>query len=126
MEPTGKVVRAICLLNHPVANTNDNGSCQIIIPQRQVKRQNGKDAGLLDKQCYFATSRNSQSLYSVDIYVFVSSFSHNVAPQGMYIAIVSTTVETNNPEQELEPGLALLGAIREKYDTNVCSSVCCG
>ena len=43
------------------------------------------------------------------------SFAHNVAAKGFYIAIVSTTVETGNPEAELEPGLKLLGDIKEKY-----------
>jgi Rab GDP dissociation inhibitor len=32
----------------------------------------------------------------------------------MYIAIVSTIVETSNPEKEVEAGLALLGQIQEK------------
>ncbi|MCP6199203.1 hypothetical protein NL445_29645, partial [Klebsiella pneumoniae] len=31
------------------------------------------------------------------------------------IAMVSTTVETNDPESEIRPGLALLGAIRQKF-----------
>lgn len=50
-----------------------------------------------------------------DIYVCVVSFAHNVAPKDYYIAIVSTTVETSNPEAELKPGLDLLGPILEKY-----------
>ena len=50
-----------------------------------------------------------------DIYVCVVSFAHNVAAKGFYIAIVSTTVETSNPEAELKPGLDLLGEIKEKY-----------
>lgn len=43
------------------------------------------------------------------------SDSHNVAAQGKYIAIVSTAVETNNPQREIQPGLALLGPIIEAY-----------
>ena len=50
-----------------------------------------------------------------DIYVCVVSFAHNVAAKDYYIAIVSTTVETAKPEEELKPGLSLLGAIIEKY-----------
>jgi Rab GDP dissociation inhibitor len=46
--------------------------------------------------------------------VFCCSHSHNVAPKGKYIAFVSAEVETENPESELEPGLALLGHIDEK------------
>lgn len=39
----GKVVRAICFLNHPIPNTNEASSCQIIIPQSQVGRKYGKN-----------------------------------------------------------------------------------
>ena len=42
------------------------------------------------------------------------SFAHNVAAKGFYIAMVSTTVETGNPEAELEVGLQLLGKVKEK------------
>jgi Rab GDP dissociation inhibitor len=40
---THQVLKAICILNHPVANTENSDSCQIIIPQSQVGRKNGKD-----------------------------------------------------------------------------------
>ena len=36
---------------------------------------------------------------------------------GMYIAIVSTTVETSNPIAELNPGIALLKDIVERFDS---------
>jgi GDP dissociation inhibitor len=39
-----------------------------------------------------------------DVYVFCCSFSHNVVAKGKWIAFVSTTVETNNPEAELQTG----------------------
>jgi Rab GDP dissociation inhibitor len=38
----GHVLRAICILKHPIAQTNDSDSCQIIIPQSQVGRKNGE------------------------------------------------------------------------------------
>lgn len=38
----GQVVRCICILSHPVPNTSDAQSCQIIIPQNQVNRKSGK------------------------------------------------------------------------------------
>jgi len=45
-----KVVRAICILKHPVPGTDDADSTQIIIPQNQVGRKNGESAkGLLIK-----------------------------------------------------------------------------
>ena len=36
----GKVVRAICIMNHAIPNTNDSHSVQIIIPFSQVGRKN--------------------------------------------------------------------------------------
>ncbi|KAL8609899.1 Rab GDP dissociation inhibitor beta [Nucella lapillus] len=86
----GKVVRAICILSHAVENTKNGASVQIIIPQAQVNRKD-------------------------DIYVCVVSDAHQVCSKGHYLAIVSTTVETDNPEAELKPGLDLLGAIEEKF-----------
>ena len=37
-----QVVRTICILNHPVPNTKEALSCQIIIPQNQVNRKHGE------------------------------------------------------------------------------------
>lgn len=38
----GKVIRAICLLQHPIPNTDNADSVQLIIPQNQVARRHGK------------------------------------------------------------------------------------
>ena len=43
------------------------------------------------------------------------SFAHNVSAKDWYVALVSTTVETANPEAELEPGMRLLGPVSEKF-----------
>jgi Rab GDP dissociation inhibitor len=43
------------------------------------------------------------------------SFTHQVASKGWYIAMVSTNVETNNPEAEIQPGIQLLGPITQKF-----------
>lgn len=88
----GKVVRAICILNHPLPNTKDSLSSQIIIPQKQV-------------------NRNS------DIYVSMVSYTHHVAAKDFFVAMVSTTVETDTPELEIKPGLDLLGPILQKFVT---------
>lgn len=37
----GKVIRCICILDHPIPKTNNVPSCQIILPQRQIGRKNG-------------------------------------------------------------------------------------
>ena len=38
----GQVIRAICILDHPIPNTNDATSLQIILPQKQLGRKTGK------------------------------------------------------------------------------------
>jgi Rab GDP dissociation inhibitor len=90
VKKTGQVASCICILSHPIPNTNDAESCQIIIPQKEVKRK-------------------------YDIYISCVSYAHNVAAKGKWIALVSTMVETNNPETELQAGLNLLGVIDESF-----------
>lgn len=41
-QSVGKVIRAICILDHPIPNTDDSSSCQIIVPQKQLNRKYGK------------------------------------------------------------------------------------
>jgi len=90
VKKVGKVVRLICILNHAIPNTNNENSLQIILPQRELKRQ-------------------------FDIYVMCISAEFFVVPKGKYMAIVSTNAETNNPEAELKPALDLLGPIEQKF-----------
>lgn len=87
---TDKVVRAICFLNHPIPETGDADSVQIVLPQNQLGRKH-------------------------DVYVAGVSSTHNVCPKDKYLAIVSTIVETDTPEKEIEAGLALLGSIEDKF-----------
>ncbi|CAG8789098.1 10634_t:CDS:10, partial [Dentiscutata erythropus] len=84
----GKVIRAICILKHPIPNTDNADSIQLVIPQNQVKRQH-------------------------DIYIASVSDTHCVCARGYYLAIVSTIVETSDPEAEIKPGLDLLGPLVE-------------
>jgi Rab GDP dissociation inhibitor len=81
---TGRVIRAICVLNHPIGDADNQPSGQIIIPQKQTGRSN-------------------------DIYVSFVSSSHCVCSDGYYIAICSTQIETQSPEAELQPAFAILG-----------------
>ena len=37
VKKTGRVVRCICLLDHPIPNTKDALSTQLILPQKQRK-----------------------------------------------------------------------------------------
>ncbi|KAI9336849.1 GDP dissociation inhibitor [Zopfochytrium polystomum] len=90
VKKVGRVVRVICLLNHPIPNTADADSCQIVIPQNQVNRKH-------------------------DIYVASVSSAHSVCGKGYWTAIVATIAETENPEKEVEAGIALLGQISERF-----------
>jgi len=90
VKKVGQVASLICILNNFVPNTNNAESCQIIIPQKETKRK-------------------------YDIYVSVVSFAHHVGPKGKWIALVSSIVETANPEAELAAGEKLLGKIEEKF-----------
>ncbi|KAF8690651.1 hypothetical protein HU200_041023 [Digitaria exilis] len=86
----GKVFRAIAIMNHPIPNTAESHSVQIILPQKQLGRKS-------------------------DMYVFCCSYSHNVASKGKFIAFVSAQAETDNPETELKPGVDLLGPVDELF-----------
>lgn len=87
----GHLIKAICILNHPIDKTDNSDSVQLIIPQSQVGRKH-------------------------DIYIAMVSGAHNVCPKGYYIAIVSTIAETDaNHHLEIQPGLDRLGKIEEKF-----------
>ena len=90
---TGRIIRTICVLNHPVAGLTGSAadSAMIILPASQVGRKN-------------------------DIYITVVGKHHETAAKNRYIAIVSTTVETATPEKEVEAGLALLGEMVTRFN----------
>ncbi|KAH3667383.1 hypothetical protein OGAPHI_003032 [Ogataea philodendri] len=83
-----KVIRAMCILDHPIPNTSDADSAQIIIPQNQVGRKN-------------------------DIYIATISSAHNISAKGYYLAIISTIIETDKPHLELEPAFKIIGATKD-------------
>jgi Rab GDP dissociation inhibitor len=109
VKKVGEVIRCICLLSAPPAGLPPKGSpgllgsgffssgstekystAQIILPQHQLKRKN-------------------------DIYISLLSHDFAVVPKGKYVAFVSTIKETNNPEEEIKPGLVQLGKIDEQF-----------
>jgi Rab GDP dissociation inhibitor len=90
LKPTGKVIRAICLLDHPIPDTGNAQSVQIIIPAKQL-------------------GRNS------DTYISMVSYSHLICAKGIYVAMVSTTVESSEPKKEIQPALDLLGPILDMF-----------
>lgn len=88
---TKKVVRVICILNHPIPNTKDAESVQIILPADQIGRKN-------------------------DIYLCSVSFAHCVAAKGMWVAIASTVLEGNkDPVAQVSVALDLLGNIADSF-----------
>lgn len=84
LKRTGRIIRSICILGHPVKGLDNPDSGMIIIPASQVGRRN-------------------------DIYITIVGKHHEAAAKGRYVAIVSTTVETAEPEKEVLPGLDILG-----------------
>ena len=42
VEKCGQVVRAICIMNHPVPDTGNASSVQIILPASQLNRSTGE------------------------------------------------------------------------------------
>mmetsp|Transcript_129919 Transcript_129919/g.183245 ORF Transcript_129919/g.183245 Transcript_129919/m.183245 type:complete len:122 (+) Transcript_129919:1096-1461(+) len=64
----------------------------MIIPQRQVNRKS-------------------------DIFILMMSNVHQVCKKGLYIAIITANVETNQPEAELKPAFDVLGPVKEKFIT---------
>jgi Rab GDP dissociation inhibitor len=48
VQSKGKIIRCICIMNHPIPKTKDMPSTQIIIPQKQVGRKNGKFISLIN------------------------------------------------------------------------------
>lgn len=39
VQKVGKVARAICIMSHPIPDTNDSHSVQVILPQKQLGRK---------------------------------------------------------------------------------------
>jgi len=94
VKKNGRVARIICILNHPIPNTNNENSMQIILPQRELKRTN-------------------------DIYVMCISAEFFVVPKGKYMVIVSSRLESDDPLKEFKPALDLLGPVEQKF-VNIC------
>ncbi|OMH80236.1 putative secretory pathway GDP dissociation inhibitor 1 [Zancudomyces culisetae] len=91
VKKTGQVIRTICLLDHPIPNSDNADSTQIIIPQNQAKRKH-------------------------DIYITSVSASHHVVPKGFWLASISTVVETDDPHSEVAAAISYLGPIKERFD----------
>jgi len=85
----GRVARWLCIMDHPVPGTNNTNSCQIILPMAIQKKS--------------------------DIYISVQSNALNVAPKGMFTAMISANVYTNKPQDELMVAYKLLGNVLKDF-----------
>ena len=52
---------------------------------------------------------------AIDVYITMVSAAHAVCANGLRIAIISTTVETADPEKEIQPAIDLLGGVLEMF-----------
>jgi len=91
VESSGRIVRTIALLNHPVEQVKTVKSAQIIIPQKQIGRAH-------------------------DVYMTVLSDQHNVVAKDKFVAICSTVAESSAPKEEVAAGVALLGDMVCRFD----------
>ncbi|KAI1911175.1 Rab GDP dissociation inhibitor alpha [Ophidiomyces ophidiicola] len=108
VQVTGYLLKAICILSHPIEKTDDSDSLQLIIPQSQIGRKHGKSVAF-----HFSYTDIN---FTIDIYIAMVSSAHNVCPKGYYVAIISTIAENEaNHHLELEPGFQRLGRIEETF-----------
>ena len=87
----GKIIRRICILNHPILGTGECDSCQIIIPQNQI---NGKN----------------------DIFILQLGYGHCVCKKGYYIVFISTFIDSININKQLAPAMEIIGNTIECFD----------
>jgi Rab GDP dissociation inhibitor len=65
VQPTGRLLKAICILDHPVDRTDNSDSLQLILPQSQIGRKHGKSyrtvyvLSILINMLQISTSRSS-------------------------------------------------------------------
>jgi len=91
VKKVGQIARCICILSHPIKDTNNADSCQIIIP---AKSQKGRVN---------------------DIYISCVSFHHQIAAKGKYVAVVSTVVEGKDAKSEIAPAIKLLDKVDQQF-----------
>ena len=86
-----RIIRRICLMNHPIPDTNNCDSCQIIIPQSQIGKKN-------------------------DIYILQLGYGHCVCKKGYYIIIISTFDDETEINSQLAPAMEIIGSTLECLD----------
>lgn len=92
IKPVSKTIRCICIMDHPIPNTDNCNAVQIIIPQKQTGRKS-------------------------DIYVMQIGPSHGVCKKGYYLAICSTTAEAKTVDEDLKLAFNIIGPVLHKFVT---------
>lgn len=98
----GRVIRAICILDHPIPNTGDVASIQIILPQKQLNRKSGKPC--LPNHLQMSTSLWSPSLTQ-------------------YALKTSTLLSSPPPSRQTTPRLKSLQQKNSWVQSGKCSSL---
>ena len=86
-----RIIRRICLMNHPITSIGECDSCQIIIPQSQIKRD-------------------------YDIFILQLGYGHCVSKKGYYIVVISTFDDGNDINKQLAPAMEIIGNTLECLD----------
>ena len=88
---TKRIIRRICLMNHPITSIGECDSCQIIIPQSQIKRD-------------------------YDIFILQLGYGHCICKKGYYIVVISTFDDGNDINKQLAPAMEIIGNALECLD----------
>ena len=92
----GKCIRSICILNHPIEGCEQGKSVAIGFFKKQLVK-----AGYSPKE--------------EDIHCLCLSWKMKVCPKGIYIAVISTNIETPKPEKELNVVFDMMGDVVEHF-----------
>lgn len=88
----GKMIRRICILDHPIPKIDKNyNSSIIIIPSDQINKRN-------------------------DILIKILNWKAGICKLGYYITFISTIIETDCPGEELTPAMDKIGPFSEIFD----------
>eukprot|EP00897_Mesotaenium_endlicherianum_P008336 jgi/Mesen1/7530/ME000391S06764 len=107
----GKVVRAICIMSHPIPNTSDSHSVQIILPQKQLNRKS-------DIKVMLSLTSGHARIVIVQVWPGMLAsvrLTWTMFLTGFDFLVWTEDAQQDKPEAELAPGLALLGPVEETF-----------
>ena len=94
---TGKCIRSICILNHPLEGCETGKSVVFHFYRKQFIKAGYKP-------------------HESDINCLCLPWKMGVCPKGIYIVVISTTVETQKAEKELKIVYDVIGNVLEHFD----------